>query len=306
MRARQPRPRVTSSVGLEHPSGGRAEAHSGTPYERSGRVSAPADVVDEAPAEGGGQLTGADRVLATLKVLACLPEGSGLHDLARKLTSPKSSVHRALAALRRAGLVEQDHSGRYWISWELLHLAFDYYERLDDVNRVRPALVALSERFGETVHYATLAGAEVIYQAKVQPATPLFHMSSSVGGRNPAHCTGVGKAILAFELNDRAAVDRFVAEHGPLVARTVNTITDTEALHKDLAATRRRGYALDREERERGVVCLGVPVFFASTTVPAGAISIAAVAQRTPLHELQRRAGEIREIIRCELGCVLS
>ncbi len=305
MSGRQARPRSTPSVGLEHPSAGRAEADGITPNGRSRRVSALASAVNEAPPAGGAQLTGADRVLATLKVLACRPEGAGLHDLARQLTSPKSSVHRALAALRRAGLVDQDRSGRYWVSWELLHLAFDYYERLDNVNRVRPALVALSERFGETVHYATLDGAEVVYQAKVQPAAPLFHMSSSVGGRNPAYCTGVGKAILAFELNDRAAVDKFVAEHGPLVARTANTITDADALHKDLAATRRRGYGLDREERERGVVCLGVPVFFASTTVPAGAISIAAVAHRTPLHELQRRAGEIREIIRRELGRVL-
>lgn len=55
-----------------------------------------------------------------------------------------------------------------------------------------------------------------------------------------------------------------------------------------------------------GAVCLGVPVFFASTTVPSGAISIAAVPHRTPLHELRHRAGEIREILRRELGRVLA
>jgi IclR family transcriptional regulator, acetate operon repressor len=305
MSTRRASPKTTSSVGRELPTGRRREAQRGTPNGRSGRPNALAGAVDGAPFAGEDQPTGADRVLATLKVLAGRPEGAGLHDLARQLASPKSSVHRALAALRRAGLVDQDRSGRYWVGWELLHLAFDYYEHLDNVNRVRPALVALSERFGETVHYATLEGAEVIYQAKVQPPTSLFHMCSSVGGRNPAHCTGVGKAILAFELNDRAAVGCFVAEHGPLVALTANTIVDAEALHKELAATRRRGYGLDREERELGVVCLGVPVFFASTTVPAGAISIAVVAHRTPLHELQNRAGEIREIIRRELGDVL-
>jgi IclR family transcriptional regulator, acetate operon repressor len=305
MSTRRASPRASSSLSQEHPTGRLRGAHGGASNRRPRPETVPSGTLDGAPLNGGDQPTGADRVLATLKVLAGRPEGAGLHDLARQLASPKSSVHRALATLRRAGLVDQDRSGRYWVGWELLHLAFDYYERLDNVNRIRPALVALSERFGETVHYATLEGAEVIYQAKVQPPTSLFHMSSSVGGRNPAHCTGVGKAILAFELNDRAAVGRFVAEHGPLVAPTAHTIVDPEALHKELAATRRRGYGLDREERELDVVCLGVPVFFASTTVPAGAISIAVVAHRTPLHELQNRAEEIREIIRRELGDVL-
>ena len=238
--------------------------------------------------------------------MAARPDGAGLHELAQELSSPKSSVHRALAALRRAGLVEQDGNGRYWLGWDLLHLTFAYYEQLDGVTRVRPALVALAERFGETVHYATLDGSEIVYQAKVQPKSVLFQMTSSVGGRNPAYCTGVGKTLLAFELRDLEAVERFVKANGPLPARTHNTVTEPARLFEELKATRRRGYGVDREEHEQGVVCLGIPLFLASTAVPAGAISIAAVAQRTPLERLEGSIDAIRKIIVQQMGDVLA
>jgi len=257
--------------------------------------------------ERGAAPSGADRVLAVLRLLAGRPGGAGLHELARELSSPKSSVHRALAALRRAGLVEQDPSGRYWLGWDFLHMAFSHYEHLDDVARVRPALVALAERFGETAHYATLDLPEVVYRAKFQPPGARFQMSSVVGGRNPAHCTGVGKVLLAYVLSSTSGgVEGFVYEHGPLVRRTAHTLVEVEELRRELAEIRRLGYGLDREESEEGIVCLALPIFLASTSVPAGAISIAAVAQRTSLGELTQAIGDIRQIVRRELGDVLG
>jgi IclR family transcriptional regulator, acetate operon repressor len=251
-------------------------------------------------------LTGTDRVLATLRALADRPEGAGLHELATKLGSPKSSVHRALAALRRAGLVDQDHSGRYWLGWDFLQLAFSYYDRIDDVSRVRPAMTALAEHFGETVHYATLDRAETVYRAKVQPPGAKFQMTSVVGGRNPAHCTGLGKALLAYTLRDRRAVQGYVAANGPLVARTENTLTSAAELSRDFAEIRTRGFAIDREESEHGIVCVAFPLFLASKSVPTGAISITAVAHRLPLDKLETAVDEVREIVWQEVGAVLQ
>ena len=250
-------------------------------------------------------LTGADRVLATLRAVADRPEGAGLHELATELESPKSSVHRALAALRRAGLVDQDHSGRYWLGWDFLQLAFSYYDRIDDVSRVRPAMTALANHFGETVHYATLDRAEIVYRAKVQPLAAKFQMTSVVGGRNPAHCTGLGKALMAYTLPDRRAVQSFVAANGPLVARTENTLTSAAELNRDFAEIRARRFAIDREESQHGIVCLAFPLFLASRSVPTGAISITAVAHRLPLDELEAAVEEMRDIVRQEVGDVL-
>jgi IclR family acetate operon transcriptional repressor len=249
---------------------------------------------------------GADRVLAILNALGAYPDGIGLNDLARKMRSPRSSVHRALSALRRADLIEQDGAGRYRLGFGLIKLAFSYYEELDEVGRMRPVLAALASEFGETTHYAILDGAEVVYLAKVQPPQSRYQMTSAIGGRNPAYCTGVGKALLAYRLLDRPSVEEFVAAQAPLVAYTSHTILDAAALHAELVEVRERGYALDREEHEAGINCLAIPLFLTSTSVPDGALSVTAVATRFPLSRLERSFEQARGVVREHLGEVMS
>lgn len=250
--------------------------------------------------------TGADRVLATLKRLARHPRGVTLAELAAEVDLPKSTVHRALATLRRAGLAERSGRGRYRLGLEFVRLAFEFNEERDEARLVEPALEALAARFGETAHYAALDGGEVVYLAKVVPRGQSVRMTSTVGGRNPAHCTGVGKALLAHALPDAEAARRFVAEHGPLARRTPNTIVTAPELAAELERTRERGYALDREESEPGVVCVALPVFLDSPRRPSGAISVSAVAHRTPLEALEVAAAEIRELVEAAVGPVTS
>jgi IclR family transcriptional regulator, acetate operon repressor len=251
-----------------------------------------------------GSLTGADRVLATLKTLAGHSEGVSLDALSRELGAPKSSVHRALAALRRAGLADQDANGRYRLGSELVRIAFDYHERREEVDLVRPVLGALSGWLSETAHYAQLDGAEVVYLAKIEPVGQAITMSSRIGGRNPAHATGVGKALLAHVLEDDDAVREFVARQGPLERRTKNTLVSARGLADDLRAGRERGYALDREESELGVNCIAFPLFLASGRRPTGAISVSAVAMRTDVERLEAVAERIRAKIEKALGPV--
>ena len=249
-------------------------------------------------------LAGADRVLATLKTLAGYSSGVSLDALTRELGAPKSSVHRALAALRRAGFAEQDERGHYRLGSELLRIAFDYHERRDEVDLVRPVLRTLSDWISETAHYAQLDGAEVVYLAKIDPSGQGITMSSRVGGRNPAHATGVGKALLAHVLEDAAAVRDFVARHGPLERRTPNTLVSARALADGLRDVRARGYALDRQESELGVNCIAFPIFLTSGRRPSGAVSISAVAIRTDVERLEAVAERIRSTIEGALGPV--
>src|SRR3954471_3458853 len=109
---------------------------------------------------------GADRVLSVFKSLARYPGGARLDELSERLGSPKSSVDRALATLRRAGLAEQDGDGRYRFGMEALRVEFAYPQRQDQRGLVQPALDALAERFGETAHYAQLDGGEGVYVSK--------------------------------------------------------------------------------------------------------------------------------------------
>ncbi|MEU7900136.1 IclR family transcriptional regulator [Nonomuraea sp. NPDC049152] len=246
---------------------------------------------------GEDRLVGADRVLVVLRVLAERPEGIGLEEMAKAVDSPKPTVHRALAALRRAGFAVQDGRGRYLLGDEFLRLAFTHHEARPDHVRIRPALERLAGRFGETAHYAVLDGREVVYRAKVDPPSGPVRLTSTVGGRNPAHSTGVGKLLLAWALPDDAAVAAWAREVA-LERRTPRTKVTVEELCAELAAVRERGCAVDDQENEVGVNCVAVPVFLTSATTPSGAVSVSALAYRTSLPSLVEALPEIHAIVK--------
>ena len=242
------------------------------------------------------RLVGADRVLAILAELARHPDGIGLEEMARTVTSNKATVHRALAALRRAGFASQDGRGRYVLGDEFLRLAFAHHEARPDHERIRPVLRTLAQLFGETAHYAVLDGDTVVYRAKIDPPTGAVRLTSTVGGRNPAHCTAVGKLLLSYALPGDAAVRAWVAGR-VLERRTGNTITTATGLARELRTIRARGWAADDQENEPGVNCLAVPAFLTSPTVPTGAVSVSAPAYRTPLSRLVEDVATIRELV---------
>lgn len=244
---------------------------------------------------GASHLVGSDRVLAILSELALHAEGIGLDDMARAVSSPKPTVHRALSSLRRVGFAEQDGRGHYVLGNEFLRLAFSHHELRPDHVRVTPALTALAERFGETAHYAVLSGRSVVYRAKTDPPVGAVRLTSTIGGRNPAHCTAVGKMLLAYALpNDQAVLDWARAEK--LEARTERTIVDPQQLCDELRSVRKRGFAVEDQENETGINCLAVPVWLTSPSHPSGAISVAGLAYRTSLASLVDAAAEILSI----------
>lgn len=245
-------------------------------------------------------------MLAALTELARHPQGVTLDTLAQRLQTPKSSLHRSLAALRRFGLVQQDERRLYRLSLEFVGLAFDFYDALDEPALIRPVLESLAAHLSETAHYAVLDGAEVVYTAKLTPVGRGFQMASTVGGRSPAHSTALGKAMLAYELRDEASVRRYVREHGPLVKRTPRTVVAARPLARELTLTRERGYALDCEENEAGVNCIAFPIFIRSGGRPGGAISVSAAGPRKSVDTLVASADEVRAIIETHLGRVTS
>jgi len=256
------------------------------------------------PARAGvmNPLTGSARVLAVLRHLAENPAGSRLGDVAIALDAPKSSAHRALGALLQSGFARQDAAGAYHLGFDLLRLVFSYHEAWVPSLTVGPLLHRLAEETGETTHYGILVRQNIVYQAKVSPSRQTFQMSSVIGGSNPAYRTGIGKALLMHDLPDRASVERFVAEYGPLEARTPHTICTADALADVLAEGRRNGYALDTQENDLGIVCVALPLFLDSPSRPTGAISISAVVSRAGPEDLVSWLPRIRKIVTEELG----
>ena len=242
------------------------------------------------------RLVGSDRVLAVLSELARHSEGIALDDMARAVRSPKPTTHRALASLCRAGLADRDTRGHYVLGDEFLRMAFTHHESRPEYLRVQPILDRLATFSGETVHYAVLDGTSVVYRAKVDAPTGAIRLSSTVGGRNPAHSTGVGKLLMAYALPDADAVRTWIGDR-TLERPTANTKTTADELHAELVLIRERGYSVDDQENEAGVNCIAVPVFLASPSIPSGAISVSALAYRTSLQTLVHELPTIRLIV---------
>jgi IclR family acetate operon transcriptional repressor len=248
------------------------------------------------PPETAPPLVGTDRVLAVLAELARHGDGASLEELTRAVASPKPTVHRALASLCRFGFATRNGHGRYALGDEFLRLAFAHHEARPDHLRIAPVLTALTERYGETAHYAVLDGHTVVYRAKVDPAAGALRLSSTVGGRNPVHSTAVGKLLLAYALADDDAVTGWIAGR-PLEQCTPRTLWSADALAAELRTIRGQGYAVDDQENEPGIVCLAVPVFLTSPTRPSGAVSVSAPVSRTPLATLVAVVGDIHATV---------
>jgi DNA-binding IclR family transcriptional regulator len=233
-----------------------------------------------------------DRVVDILEVFTRLGPELGVSDISRALGLKKATTHRLLASLRRRSMVAQDPiSRRYRLGMKLWELGQLATTQVDWLERVRPYLQELTDRVGETTHLAILSDGQVLYVAKVE-TTRSLRMPSQVGRRLPAHCTGVGKSLIAFLPEE--VVHGIVARRG-LPAFTRNTITDPAALDRELARVRERGYSVDNEEIEEGLVCIGAPIRDHTSHVVA-AVSIAGPSARLSAETIEVHARSVVEI----------
>jgi DNA-binding IclR family transcriptional regulator len=223
-----------------------------------------------------------DRTLSILNALASAGRDASLVELAGMVKLHKSTVHRLTMILENHRMVERNpQTGRYHLGPRLFELGSIAVESFNVRDRARRHLERLVYEVEETVHLCVLDGGQVLYLEKIEPARGVRN-SCYVGRRNPAHCTAVGKAILA-RLAD-AEVDEIVDRHG-LARRTANTITMPIELKAELSVIRARGYAVDDEEVEDGVRCVGAAVLD-QRGAPLAAISVSGPASRINTEKL--------------------
>jgi len=198
------------------------------------------------------------RALELLEVFSIEEPELNLTDISRRLDLNPSTTFRVLVTLHARGYVEQNPDNRkYRLGAACLGLGGVFLSQSDIRTQALLVLRNLRDDCKETVHLGVLAGPEVVYLEKLDPLQPIGFMGSRIGGRVPAHCTALGKAMLAYKTE--AEVRQLYA--GPDLPRlTPNTITDLEELLCELGRIRRCGYALDDEENEPGVTCVAVPV----------------------------------------------
>jgi len=214
----------------------------------------------------------------------------GPSEVAAELGMGKSKAHALMASMAEIGLLRRVAGGRYRAGWRALEL-----ERIvRDSSPFRPVAYAVAETLarhcGETVHVAALDAGQVIYVDRVQGSRAVDIPLSKVGATLPAHCSGVGKVLLAYL--DAGEVDAILDRRG-LPAFTPNTITDRDALYAELHRVRRDGVAYDREEIVEGLCCVATPILDVDGSVCA-AMSIAAPADRFPASETAYRSAVVR------------
>ena len=190
----------------------------------------------------------------------------GIGEMAQHLGLHRSTTSRLAATLAVAGYLEPTgEPGRYRLSGKLVTLG-ELVASEGDVRRAAlPYLRDLVQGLGETGHLAILEGAEAVTVGVVD-GWQTVRMHSWVGKRSPAHCSSMGKALLAGL--DAGEIDARYPD-ARLEARTGRTITDRDELKRHLAQVRARGYAVDREELEPHLCCVAGPVFDRTGTVVA-------------------------------------
>ena len=169
----------------------------------------------------------------------------------------KATAHRILMALEYNGLVEQNQeTAKYRLGLKLFKLGHLTVARRDLRDVAKPYLRELVEETGETAHLAVLYADEVLYLEKVE-GPHVLRMPSRVGRHIPTYCTSLGKAMLSCL--DEREVKRIVQTY-PIREYTPNTANDVKALLTELERVRQRGYAVDDEEFELGLRCVGAPI----------------------------------------------
>lgn len=181
----------------------------------------------------------------------------GISELAKALAFPKSSTSALVSTLAEQGLLRRTNAGRYKLGWQIMALSQVLLSTTNFRTEAHPVMESLIARFGETVHLATYEGGQVIYVDKLQGTRAIQVSVTGIGYRLPAHCSGVGKVMLA----DRPWEDvQHILESRGMPALTPHTITTPEAFKQELAQVAAQGYAYDKEEAVEELCCVAAPI----------------------------------------------
>lgn len=211
-----------------------------------------------APLVRSGTIQSVDRALDILEALARAQEALPLVTLAGEVGLNPSTCHHLLATLAQRGYVVQEPRTRYYcLGNQVLQLQHARVQQIDLASLVGPILRELNRSTGEAVHLAVLQARELVTVAKLESLHPIKVDNGFVGKSNAAHATATGKAILAYL--PEVELDEMIAARG-LHPFTRRTITDPGVLMAELERVRQSGYAVDDEEFQPGVICVGAPV----------------------------------------------
>lgn len=231
-----------------------------------------------------------DRALEVLIYLNREGKEVGITQIASDLGVYKSTIFRTLITLEARGFVQKNpETEKYWLGSQLFSLGKSVENKMGIQEVIRPYASQLQERFHEVVNVSILEKnpGDVYYSViilKEMSDQQLLIVNPPVGTLSECHCSSVGKCLLAF--GDH--VDLSVYEGRELTRYTAHTITSLPELKEEIDKVRRRGYAMDHEEQEIGLTCIGAPILDRNHKAVA-AISLSGPTSRMHTSDIEDR-----------------
>ena len=207
----------------------------------------------------------------------------GVTELSKRLKLHKNNVFRLLATLESRGYIEQNRvTENYRLGLKTLELGQTFIKQMGLLRQSRPVLERLVRECNETTYVAILKESSIVYLDVVETDLTV-RVVPRVGARLPAYCTAAGKVQFAFMAEEE--LDNYLPRE--LKRYTPNTITDRDELRKQLHQIADQGYAVDNEELDVGVRCVGAPIRDYTRRI-IGAVSISGPSRRFSDERLEK------------------
>ena len=249
------------------------------------RLVATRDIDDDAEERQRVGVQSLGRAFGILEEVARHREGINLADLSKRVGLHNSTTFHLVKTMVSLGYIRQEKDKRYRVGRPLFALAASSLDEIEMVNLATPVLEDLSRETGESGHFAVRMGDSVIVVARTS-GPGAFQLTDRVGVVRPAHCTALGKIILAALRPDQ--LQRFV-ERVELTPSTEKSITEVALLLREIEEVRRSGIAFDDGEFNAEVRCVAVPVRDFTGNV-VGALGISGPVWRLTIQALQSRS----------------
>lgn len=254
------------------------------------RIAEIRDFGDEGTGQARGGVQSIGRAFAIIEEIARNRDGIGLAELSKRVGLHNSTTFHLVKTMVSLGYVRQlKDSKRYRIGRPLFALAASALDEIEMMSLATPVLDELARATGESAHFSVPMGDAVVVLARTS-GPGAFQLTDRVGVVRPAHCTALGKIMLAA-----LAPDQFTRylQRSELKAYTPKSITSVEQLAREIAEVRRAGLAVDDGEFDSELRCAALPVRNFSGQV-IGAIGISGPVWRLSIEALQKRARIVR------------
>jgi len=240
----------------------------------------------------GRTIQSIERALDLLQILADAEGDLALGEIASKSGLNTSTCHHLLATLVKRGYVGHNRRTRaYFLGGRITELSNRRLKQCNIVDIATPGLKRLADMTGESVNLAVIQGYALVTLVKLDSRQPVRAGSGEIGLAHAAHATATGKAILAWL--PEPEISRVLAANG-MSRFTERTISTVSALMEELRLVRRNGCAIDNEEFQPGVVCVGVPVRDHAGGVK-GAISCSMPAMRAKVRSREQVKAAVKQ-----------